>query len=283
MIRWKGDYKGIVIENEALLTLILQKHYKTGSFSTFERQLYLYGFRKDSSCKEHSVYQHSAFTENSPINITKIQGKRKIKKRESSDRVTSILDQHRLLKKDFADLKKKLQKIKSERENEKEKSLDLLKRNSLLVEKIQRQKEKSLDSMKRIFSTIFKSNSSFNKRFWSRVNEFLRKHNIIEVFHDKKLEKLDQKLYLRILEFSLIHNRKIREQFFEFLKVEDECLFNQSLKHKNTEDDLIISDDLKNDCYEVYSNLWERRSESEVSLISDLSVLGDENSNQNNQ
>lgn len=283
MIRWKGDYKGIVIENEALLTFILQKHFKTGTFSTFERQLYLYGFRKDSSCKEHSVYQHSAFTENSPINLTKIQGKQKIKKREGPVKVQTILGSHRLLKKDFADLKKKLKKIKSARENEKEKSLDLLKRNSLLMDKIKHQKEKSLESMKRVFSTIFKSKSSFKEGFWSRVKEFLQRFNIKEVFHDKNLEKPDQRAYYGILEFSLIYNRKIREQFFEFLKAEDECFFNQSLQHKNTEDGLVMSDDLKNDHYEVYSNLWERESEKEVSLIRDLSVLGDDNSNFNNQ
>lgn len=265
------------------MTLILQEHFKSGSFSGFERQLYLYGFRKDSSYKEHSVYKHNAFTENSSLNITKIQGKQRIKKKESLTKGKAMEIKLASLKKDFQALKSNIDILRLQKEKEKVKSQEVLKSNNKLLDELREQKKKRKEHLKIVFSTIFDNIDAFKSGFRERVRQFVIKYNVPDVYKAKNYCFLDSRTDLSMLKQILTSNKVLRKEFFEFLSLKEGDLFSLSdklsIKHmqKRATEDLSAPIEPVKEFKVVDSGIWERERDMGEGLIRDLSVLGEEN------
>jgi hypothetical protein len=69
IIYWNKEGKGIIISNvNEFRTIVLPKYYKHSNYSSFVRQLYLYGFHKSKGVlKEGDEYEHDKLNKKSTI------------------------------------------------------------------------------------------------------------------------------------------------------------------------------------------------------------------------
>jgi hypothetical protein len=237
IIYWNKEGKGIIIANvNEFSTMILPKYYNHSNYSSFVRQLNLYGFHKSQGIiKEGEGYEHDKLNKNSTIEDFKRILKTKKRKntlmkylnKDSKDNFIKIFEGN-----NYDDDEKIFKYLLEQNEN----NIKIINESKKEIEKLEKQNRNFYDELQLykngsniILKNIMKSIQN-NKR---KDKKYQKSKNLGELFR-KYLYHL--KIYSPFLEFIKDNNSKYKIEKVENLNF-DSKLGNESngnLDYSNT-------------------------------------------------